>query len=146
MADTSAQSMVEDWVRREWMRAQYGQPCSRKPVRLTSGGFFNFDAVGADHTIVAVISTSGYRTASGRSGSGKMHKIRSDIYFLLLTEVERKLVLLTEEDMYAQWEKEVEKGRVPNSVEFVRVEIPEALNRRLRDSRRTASDEVTPEG
>ena len=75
-----------------------------------------------------------------------MHKIRSDFYFLLLTEVERKLVLLTEKDMYAQWEKEVEKGRVLDSVEFVRVEIPEALNRQLRDSRRTASREVTPEG
>ncbi|MYN67191.1 MAG: hypothetical protein F4X11_19520 [Acidobacteria bacterium] len=146
MADTSAQLTVEDWVRREWMRAQYGQPCSRERVRLTPGGVFDFDAVSADHRIVAVISTSGYKTATGRSGSGKMHKIRSDIYFLLLTEVERKLVLLTEQDMYAQWEKEVEKGRVPDSVEFVRVEIPEDLNRQLRDSRRAASREVTPEG
>ena len=83
--------------------------------------------------------------ASGKSGSGKMHKIRSDIYFLLLTKAEHKLVLLTEQDMYAQWKKEVEKGRVPSSVKFVRVEIPEHLNLELRASRQSASREVTPE-
>ena len=127
------------------MQAQYGQQCSRERIPLTSGGVFDFDAVSADCKIVAVISTSGCRTASGKSGSGKMHKIRSDIYFLLLTKAEHKLVLLTEQDMYAQWKKEVEKGRVPSSIKFVRVEIPEHLNLELRASRQTASREVTPE-
>ena len=99
------------------MQVQHGQQCSRERIPLTSGGVFDFDAVIADCKIVAVISTSGFRTASGKSSSGKMHKIRSDIYFLLLTKAEHKLVLLTEQDMYAQWKKRLRRAefRVPLS-------------------------------
>ena len=143
MADTSTQLKVEDWVRREWMRENYGQQFARERVDLTSGGVFDFDAVSADGEIVAVISTSGFRTATGRPGVGKMHKIRSDMYFLLLAKGRRSLVLLTEEDMYARWLKEIEIGRVPTGIEFVHVEIPEHLNAELRDSRRKASQEMT---
>ena len=128
------------------MPARYGQRFSRERIPLTSGGVFYFDAVSADHNkIVAVISTSGSKTASGNPGVGKMNKIRSDIYFLFLASAERKLVLLTEQDMYARWVKEVENGRVPSSIEFVRVEIPAHLDLKLRASRQKASREVTPE-
>ncbi len=127
------------------MLARYGQRFSRERIPLTSGGVFDFDAVSADHKTVAVISTSGSKTASGNPGVGKMNKIRSDIYFLLLASAERKLVLLTEQDMYARWVKEVENGRVPSSIEFVRVEIPTDLDLKLRASRQEASREVTPE-
>ena len=144
MADTRIQLAVEDWVRKEWMRTRLGQRFVRERVRLTSGGVFDCDAVSADRKIVAVISTSGSKTASGKHAVGKMNKIRSDIYFLLLAETERKLVLLTEQDMYARWDREVEAGRVPSSIEFVHVEIPQDLNLKLQASRQRASQEVTP--
>ncbi len=145
MADTRIQLAVEDWVRLEWMRTQLGQRFVRERVPLTSGGVFDFDAVSVDGKIVAVISTSGSKTASGKHAVGKMNKIRSDVYFLLLAEAERRLVLLTEQDMYARWGREVEAGRVPSSIEFVHVEIPQDLNLKLQASRRRASQEVTPE-
>ena len=145
MADTSAQLKVEDWVRREWMQARYGHQFFRKRVPLTSGGVFDCDAVSADGDIVAVISTSGSKTATGGPGSGKMHKIRSDMYFLLLAKARRSLVLLTESDMYARWVKEVHTGRVPTCIEFVHVEIPEPLNAELQESRRKASREMMRE-
>ena len=135
MADTRIQLMVEDWVRRVWMPGQYGQRFSRERVTLTSGGIFDFDAVSADCKIVANISTSGAKTANGKYGVGKILKVRSDSYFLLLTKAERILQLLTEHDMYEQWLKEVEKGRVPDSIEFVHVKIPEDLDRALQASR-----------
>ena len=85
---------------------------------MTPGGVFDFDAVSDDGKLVANISTSGSKTASGKNAVGKMLKVRSDIYFLFLTKAERTLVLLTEHDMYEQWLKEVENGRVPSSIEF----------------------------
>ena len=100
MADTSVQVMVEGWVRREWLPHRYGQPFSRGRVDLSSGGVFEFDAVSADGTIIANISTSGLKTATGNYGSGKVQKVRSDIFFLLLAKAARKVVLLTEPDMY----------------------------------------------
>ena len=127
------------------MLARYGQQFSREGISLTSGGVFHFDAVSADHKVVAAISTSGFKTASGKPGAGKMNNMRSDIYFLFLASAERKLVLLTEQDMYARWVKEIENGRVPRSIEFARVEIPAHLDVKLRASRQRASREVTPE-
>ena len=136
--------MVEDWVRREWMLERYGRRFSRERADLNSGGVFDFDAVSADATIVANISTSGSKTASGNYAVGKMLKVRSDVYFLLLAKADRKLMLLTERDMYERWLSEVEGGRVPDCIEFLHVEIPDDLNLKLKASRRAASREVTP--
>lgn len=143
MADTRVQVMIEDWVRREWMPQRYGQPFSRGQVELTSGGVFDFDAVSADGAIVANISTSGLKTARGKHGSGKVLKVRSDIFFLLLARAPRKLMLLTESDMHDRWISEAESGRVPASIKFAHVQIPRALDLKLRASREVASREVT---
>jgi hypothetical protein len=146
MADTRVQLEVEDWVRREWMLKHFGQLFSRERVRLSSGGFFDADAVSEDLKIVATISTSGARTSGGKNAIGKMLKIRSDMYFLLLAETERRLVILTESDMYAQCQKEVAGGRVPKSIEFVHAEIRDDLRSRLVTSRQAASAEITVTG
>ena len=144
MADTRVQVKVEDWVCREWMPARYGQRFSRERVALTSGGVFDFDAVSADGAIVANISTSGLRTAGGKHGTGKVLKVRSDVFFLLLAEAPRKLMLLTETDMYEKWLSEAGSRRVPDSIEFVHVGIPHNLDLQLKSSRARASREVTP--
>lgn len=88
MADTRVQLEVEDWVRREWMPRQFGQRFSRERVSLSPGGVFDFDAVGEDGRVVATISTSGAKTSGGKNAVGKMLKVRSDIYFLLLAKAE----------------------------------------------------------
>jgi hypothetical protein len=144
MADTRVQLEVEDWVRRDWMSQRFGQQFARERVRLSPGGVCDFDAVSADRKIVAAISTSGAITASGKHAVGKMLKIRSDMYFLLLAGADRRIVVLTEKDMHERCMKEAQGGRVPSSIEFVRAEIPVELETRLRASRRTASDEVLP--
>ena len=144
MADTRAQTEAEDWVRREWMPERYGEAFFRERVRLSSGGVFDFDAISADGKTVANISTSGARTASGKNAVGKMMKIRSDIYFLLLADADQRLMILTERDMYEQWLKEAERGRVPASIQFAHVELPQELRTKLDASRRRASREVSP--
>lgn len=142
MADTRVQLQVEDWVRKEWMPTQFGERFSRERVQLSCGGYFDADAVSVDGRIVATISTSGARTAGGKYAVGKMLKIRSDMYFLLLAGTQRRLVILTEADMFAQCRKEVAGGRVPATIEFFHVEIPPELRARLVASRGVASDEI----
>lgn len=144
MADTRVQRSVEEWVRSEWMPRQYGHDFMRKRVTLSPGGHFEFGAVSADDGIVATVSTSGSKTAGGKNAVGNMNKIRSNIYFLLLTAARKRIVIFTERDMYERWLKEAEDGRVPSSVDFAHVNIPQELNTKLHASRQTASQEVTP--
>lgn len=144
MADTRVQLEVEDWVRKEWMHNSFGAQFHRERLHLSSGGFFDFDAVSSDGKIVASISTSGALTSSGRAGVGKLLKIRADIMFLLLAEVERRVIILTEKDMYKQCLKEFETGRMPRNIEFFHASLPSDLVRRLKAARAVASKEVTP--
>lgn len=126
------------------MPGQFDQDFHRERVSLSPGGVFDFDAVSADRKIVASISTSGAKTASGKYAVGKMLKIRSDMYFLLLAEAERRLIVLTERDMYDQCQREQAGGRVPSSIEFVHVDLPTKLTKRLQEARARASREVSP--
>jgi hypothetical protein len=144
VADTRVQLEVEDWVRKEWMPTQFGQRFRRERVPLISGGVFDFDAVSDDDKIVAAISTSGATTASGKLAVGKLLKIRSDMLFLVLARAERKLIVLTEEDMVELCLKEREGGRVPTEIEFMHAEIPSSLRAKLTKARASASDEVQP--
>jgi hypothetical protein len=52
------------------MPQRFGQRFNRDRVRLTSGGVFDFDAVGADGTTIGTISTSSAKTAAESSRSG----------------------------------------------------------------------------
>ncbi len=144
MADTRVQTEVEDWLRANWFRTQYGQRFRRERLKLRSGGVFDFDAVSDDNTIVASISTSAGKTASGKAGVGKIMKIRSDLYFLLLIEAQRKIVVFTQQDMFDVFKQEVKAGRVPSEIEFAFARIPAELRTKLEEARAIASKEVTP--
>ena len=61
------------------MASHLGMRFSRERLLLRSGGVFDFDAVSEDHSVVATISTSGYRTSRGKHAVGKILKLRSDI-------------------------------------------------------------------
>jgi len=144
MADTRVQTEVETWIRSNWMPHKFGRTFGRKSLVLSPGGEYSFDAVSEDKSIVAAISTSGARTSSGKNGVGKMLKIRSDMYFLLLADAENRMVVLTEADMFELCQKEKQNGRVPNTIEFVLAEIPNELVERLKHARQKASSEVSP--
>ncbi len=123
---------------------ELGQAFHRKRMKLSCGGVFDFDAVSADGTVAATISTSGATTATGKVAVGKLLKIRSDMYFLLLAQVNRRLVILTEQDMFELCNKEAAGGRVPASIEFLLAPIPEELTTKLQEARSAASREVSP--
>jgi hypothetical protein len=143
MADTRVQLEVEDWVRRNWMAQQYGTTFSRERMPLTSGGVFDFDAVSADHSIVATISTSGRRTSTGKNGTGKMLKLRSDMLYLVMVKARRKIMVLTERDMCDQCEKDLKDGRLPLEIEFVCAMLPDEIRSRLIAAREKAASEFS---
>lgn len=143
MASSTIPSEVETWIREEWLPQRFRRSFTKKKVRLESGGEFEFDAVSDDDEVVANISTSSLKTASGNVGSGKIHKVRSDIYFLLLAPSAKKLMLLTDSDMHEAWLKQIDYGRVPDSIQIRCVEIPNLLREKLRAAQTRASDEVT---
>lgn len=145
MADTRVQLEVEDWVRTSWMAEKFGTKFRRERLLLRSGGKFDFDAVSADDSIIATISTSNSLTAGGKHGVGKMMKLRSDMLFLILAKASRRLVVLTERDMYERCLAEAEGGRVPPEVEFVLADIPADLRTRLIAAKAKSSSEVSPQ-
>jgi hypothetical protein len=146
MADTRVQLEVEDWVREHWMQQQFGQNFYRNRLKLSSGGFFDFDAVSEDKIIAGCISTSGGKTSSGKAAVGKLLKIRSDMLFLhLAVGLTRKLLILTEPDMHQVCLKERSGGRAPLDIEFHHAPIPAELRGRLSLARAAASREVTRE-
>jgi hypothetical protein len=141
MADTRIQFEVEDWVRHNWMVPSLGTRFARERLPLRSGGFFDFDAVSEDRSIVATISTSGSKTAGGNYAVGKMLKLRSDMLYLTMVEAKRRLIVLTERDMCDQCEKEYAGGRVPREIEFICAVIPDQLRALLVAARLKASTE-----
>lgn len=141
MADTRTQIEVEDWVRRNWMPSHFGTKFSRERLVLRSGGVFDFDAVSEDQSIVATISTSASKTSGGKHAVGKIFKLRSDMLFLTMVEAKRRVIVLTERDMYDQCEKEAAGGRVPKEIEFVCALIPDDLRLRLVAAQLKASSE-----
>lgn len=144
MADTRIQLEIERWIRTQWLPANYGQEFVPRRLCLSTGGYFDFDAVSADGSIVANISTSSAPTASKKPGSGKMNKLRSDILFLLMIAAKTRLLILTEPNMYAKCLRQKQIGRIPNEIEFALAEIPNELKQRLTEAKKLAAQEVTP--
>jgi hypothetical protein len=126
------------------MPATFGQQFRRERLRLESGGVFDFDAVSSDDQVVASISTSGGKTSSGKLAVGKLHKLRADMLFLIMVNAERRLMVLTEPDMYELCLKEQNGGRVPTGIEFHLVALPLELKNKLVKAREAASLEVRP--
>lgn len=65
-------------------------------------------------------------------------------FLLLLPALTRRLVILTEADMYDRCMQEVSEGRVPSEIRFALVELPPDLQEALSKAQKAASDEVTP--
>jgi hypothetical protein len=93
---------------------------------------------------VASISTSNGITAGGKTPAAKIQKLRADMLFLLMVHAKRRLIILTEKDMFEICQKEKGNGRVPEEIEFLHAELPVNLAAALRKARKKASDEVSP--
>ncbi|HEX8694696.1 MAG TPA: hypothetical protein VF746_19885 [Longimicrobium sp.] len=144
MADTTYQRDIERWVRDVWLTAKFAQSFDRRDVPLGDCGKYRFAAVSEDREIIALISTSESKMASGKRGVGKMLRIRAGVLFLIMARAHQRLVLLTERDMYEACLREKDRCRFPDNVEFHHVPLPPDLVEQLNRGRRRSSDEVRP--
>jgi hypothetical protein len=144
MANSTAQLAAESWVRDVWLPKKYGQPFWEKRLRLIEGDKFEFDAVSDDNSIIVNISTSSAITAGQKYPAGKVQKLRADILFMMMATGKRKLLVLTEQDMFELCQKEKRNGRIPAEIDFVYAELPTAITTLLIKAKTMASKEVSP--
>jgi hypothetical protein len=145
MADTRAQKKAETWVLSDFLPLMFGEPFTNRKVRLNWGGEFAFDAVSADGATVGNVSTSSSRTAGDKLATAKIQKIKCDtLYLLYAKDAKRRLLIFTEADMLAHFEKEVGNGRFPKGVKLIHAKLPKNLQREIEAARKIASDETSP--
>jgi hypothetical protein len=147
MADTSVQGKVERWiVENELPRHFGGRRFSKRKIQLTWGGAFEFDAVSTDDDVVACVSTSCCRTATGRNAIGKFHKLKADALYLLNATAKRRAMIFTDSGMRDHFERERSRGRFPPAsvIDLVLVTLPAELACELQAATRSASVEVSP--
>jgi hypothetical protein len=143
MADSVSHREAEIWIREHGLPEKIGGRFSKKRLELRSGGKFEFDAVSDDNNLVISIATNGGITSGGKKATPKLHKIRSDALFLLLVEVERRMIVLSDRLMFDLVQKEVDAGRFPVEVETLLIELPIEIEQALIFARKTAAEEVT---
>lgn len=143
MGDSRVQKEVEAWVRDIWLREQHGCEFSTKKVMLKDGGEYKFNAVNDEQGILVSVCTGMAKTASGNLATGKMHKIRSDVLYLIMANANRRLMVFTERCMLEAVTEEQEKGRLPRNIECFIADLPHDLYIRLNESRSVASAEVS---
>ena len=143
MANSKIQLLIEAWIKNKWLPEKYSKKFSAQHLQLNTEGCF--DAVSADRSIVANISTSSCRTARGKIASAKIQKMRADILFLTMVIADKKIIVLCEKDMYDYLIKEKKNGRVPDEIAFLHAPIPEHLTKALELARKIAVQEVSPE-
>ena len=138
------QKNAEIWIR-EHLNKQHRQSFSESNVELEWGGKFKFDAVSQDGEIIGCISTSPALTAKGKQATGKIQKIKCDTLYLLHSKnVQKRILIFTEKSMKQHFEKDRDGGRFPKDIELTFVELPKNIQTEIEESRRKASEEVSP--
>ena len=147
MADTTTIGLkVEPWIRDKWLPKQRefkGMLFAPQNLPLSSGGTFEFDAVDMPSKNIAIcISTSKRKTRSGKENTGAVHKIRGDMYFLLLAKVERRVIVFTDKDLFDRFEDErINRRRVAGGIEFMHARLPSNLREVVGRIQQDASSE-----
>jgi hypothetical protein len=130
MANSRFRLTVEEHVR-EWMQSAFGRTFRPAPIRLCDGGTFDCNAVSIDESIIACICTNAGITVSGRTATPKLHKIRSDMLYLLRATADHRIIALTNSSMYDLCCKQARAGRLPQEIELVLVPLPLAIQEQL---------------
>lgn len=126
MANTNTLKDVEQHVRR-WCFKKYGIKFydHEKEVQLSSGGVHRFDVVAKNGSIVAGIKTSALRD-NGTVGAGVIKSTFTELYFLSLVNVAKKLMILTDKGYCKHFQRK-SKGKVADGIEIIHCPLPKAV-------------------
>jgi hypothetical protein len=134
-------SHVEPYVRAELER-KHGVPFSSQMLTLTTGGTHEFDAVAADHSIVASIKSLSGKTAGGKRPAAKYSTCLAELYFLSLVSAPKRILVLTTPDWHTMFTRYIE-GRLVPGVEIQLLKLPTELQTEVDRVTALASGEVS---
>jgi len=143
MANTSYyKTHVEPFVRGELQRL-HARHFSSEVIRLPTGGTHEFDAVADDRSIIASIKSLSGKTASGKMPAGKYASCLAELYFLMLTDAPRRMLVLTTPSLHTMFAKYMQ-GRLHPDLEIELIVVPPEIQAEIDRIRDIASGEVSP--
>jgi hypothetical protein len=141
MANTTyLKQEVERFVR-DKLYHEYGVDFSSHMLTLPTGGTHEFDAVSSDKKIVAAIKTASGKTSGGKNPSAKIRDIEAELYYFMLVQAARKILVLTNPSFFDIVTKRL-KGRLHPDIEIKLVELSEEIKAKVDAVQKTASDEM----
>jgi len=148
MANTRAQHEAERWIVQQGLAARFPEiSFSKRKVKLTWGGEFEFDAVSSNGKIVGAVSTSTARTTTGKAAAAKYQKLKTDaLYLLHVHEASHYFMVFTELPMLNYFKKQRDIGRFPPEIELLHIALPPDIHLTVSKSRQIASLETSPIG
>lgn len=142
MANTRVLTVnVENYVRSE-LELTYGEPFSKRKLRITENGFHEFDAVSKSELIVASIKSSSGRTSGNKNPSGKISSSIADMYYLSLVPASQRLLILTNAEFFEIMVRTM-KGRIGHSINILHIPLPQDLLELVSGTQKNASLEIT---
>ncbi len=126
MANTSYFLEIEEKYRKQLANQEEYKGCKilKEKVQLSNWGnkgLFECDVViKKDRKIIEVqcLSCSEYKTKNGKTGSGKLLKIKADALMLSGIKCEKKSLIFLGKTMYEKIAKEQQNGRFPKDIKL----------------------------
>ena len=141
MVNTNYLKEIEHWVRDNCLAEQFPGKCfSKQTLKLRTGGNHEFDAVSQDNSIIAGIKTNSGKTSGGHPPSGKYFALYTEIYFLSLVQAQKRLLVLTNEDMYKAFQNH-SRGKIAEGIEIVFCQLPQNIREKVASIQAEASRE-----
>src|SRR5580658_3167693 len=129
MADTRfLRNEVELYVR-NWLNAKFSTIFRSEClplIHVRSAALHELDAVSTDRRIVCAIKTASWMTGSGKRGTGKIHGVIAEVYFLDHVEADQKFLVLTDLEFHERLVGSV-VAKFPSTVDILHCQLPEHL-------------------
>ncbi len=142
MADTTKiKTVIEPYVR-NWLSEQFpGHVFKEKPVRLTTGESYTFDAVAGDASVVAAILSNRAKTRTGRENTGGVRKALTEISYLKAAPEGVKKVMVFTDDDFCQLIRRRASRLGTEPIQMMVCKLPPHLEAELREILDKASHE-----
>ena len=142
---TELKTIVEEWYRDTIKRRNPNAKVEKENILLEWGGMFECDVVVKSKNKLLEVhcfSTSEYITDNGKSGSGKLLKIKADALMLSGISCPIKILAFTGRTMYDKIWKEQENGRFPFDIKIEYIETPENIRNKIIEIKENAIEEM----
>jgi len=134
VADTTKiKTVIEPYVR-GWLATQFpGHMFEERPIQLTSGGSYVFDAVSEDDLIIAAILSNRAVTRTGRENTGGVRKALTELSYLKVSPANAEKVMVFTDGSFCQLVKRRATRLGRETIKMVVCVLPPPLEALLRE-------------